>query len=322
MGTLSAKFHSLSGSPALLSDGVTLRRAGGQTRAVLARLAQQLETPAAVAYAGLRHWLTALSARHRGQDGPLVSVIMPVRDRPASMMEAIASVLRQSWRRFELLVIDDGSAQDVATLVRSRFCDDRIRLFRQGPIGVSAARNHGLSHAAGEIIAYLDSDNLWHPGYLTGMLRAFRARPALDSAYGILLTASHGDRRVLWDSYDRPRLEAGNFVDINVFMHRRRLFERCGGFDETLNRLVDWDLVLRYTVSQPPLRLAVLGATYRVVDSQRISDVVPFARSAARIQRKLALSRRKTPRASESIQTAVRPSRNEIRIPLQAGACR
>jgi hypothetical protein len=217
----------------------------------------------------------------------LVSIVMPVRDRPALVLDAIASVLAQSWRAFELIIVDDGSAQDVAALVAQRFTDPRICVIRQAPAGVSAARNTALRHAQGDLIAYLDSDNIWLPEFLASMARGFSHQPALDCAYGILLSMSHQrDNGLMWDHFDRAELERANFIDLNVFVHRRTLYERLGGFDESLHRLVDWDLILRYAADRPPGRIPAWGAIYRVVDDARISDVVPLAPSLARIRSK------------------------------------
>ena len=226
------------------------------------------------------------------QNGPLVSVIMPVRDRPAALLQAIGSVLRQTWRRLELIVVDDGSADDVGALVRKRFNDPRIRVVRQPPLGVSAARNHGLRLACGELVAYLDSDNLWLPFFLGAIVRAFRRRPDLECAYGVLISAAHHKvGGVVWCPFDRRSLEVRNSIDLNVFVHRRLVYERLGGFDEGLRRLVDWDLILRYTTERPPARVLALGAVYRVLDAARISDAVALAESMACIRAKLARSR-------------------------------
>jgi hypothetical protein len=231
-------------------------------------------------------WLRA--DPENGSD-PLVSVVLPVRDRSEVLVEAVASVLAQSWRRLELIVVDDGSAFDVAAVLASRFDDARLRVVRQPASGVSAARNLGLRLACGELVAYLDSDNLWFPAFLSRMIRQFRRQPELECAYGILVSAAH--RRgtgFVWDAFSRKRLESSNFIDLNVFVHRRSTYEHLGGFDEELGRLTDWDLVLRYTVDGAPARVPVLGAVYRVLDARRITDAVPLANSMGRIRAKLA----------------------------------
>lgn len=216
------------------------------------------------------------------------SVILPVRDRPELLLEAIRSVLAQRWQEFELIIIDDGSAVPVAPLVRRHFDDPRIILLRQCCRGVSAARNRGLRAASGDLVAYLDSDNLWLPGFLQGMARGFARRPQMQTAYGVLISAEHEpESELYWEMFDRQRLEAANFIDLNVFVHRRGLVDRLGGFDESMDRLVDWDLILRYTAEAPAIRLPAWGAVYRVLDDRRISDTAPLAPNLAHVRTKL-----------------------------------
>ena len=93
---------------------------------------------------------------------PLVSVVMPTYNRSAIIVDAIASVLQQSYENFELLVCDDGSTDDTEAKIQS-LDDDRVRYLHQENAGAAAARNLGLSKARGDIICYLDTDNYWHP---------------------------------------------------------------------------------------------------------------------------------------------------------------
>lgn len=93
------------------------------------------------------------------------SVIIPTFNRAVYLQETIASVLRQTWQDFELVLVDDGSTDNTADIVRS-FDDRRIRYIYRSNGGISAARNTGLDAARGEYIAFLDSDDLWEPSKL------------------------------------------------------------------------------------------------------------------------------------------------------------
>ncbi|HYP63585.1 MAG TPA: glycosyltransferase [Acidocella sp.] len=197
----------------------------------------------------------------------LVSIILPVRNRAGRIGKAASSVLAQSYRNWELLILDDGSADSTHEALRPYLRHPRILYFRLPPRGAAAARNSGLSLARGGLIAYLDSDNEWEPDFLQGMVPAFDD-PAVQSAYGILLTAA-GET---FEPFDRERLLVGNHIDLNIFLHRRDLFTRHGGFDESLARLLDWDLVLRYTQDSPALPVPVRGAYYRTDTANRISE--------------------------------------------------
>jgi glycosyltransferase involved in cell wall biosynthesis len=92
--------------------------------------------------------------------------------------------------------------------------------------------------------------------------------------------------QLLFEPFERARLERGNYIDLNVVVHRRSLYEAHGGFDEGLERLVDWELLLRYTAQVPARALPVLAARYRVRDAQRISDIVPAGPSWLAIRKR------------------------------------
>ncbi len=218
---------------------------------------------------------------------PLFSIILPVFNRRRLLADAVASVCAQDFASWELIVVDDGSREDVASVVEG-FHDDRIRFLRRPRLGAAGARNAGLREARGELIAYLDSDNLWYPWFLSGMAAAMNVEPRADLAYGVLVTEAHGlgDRRLLFEPFDRDTLLNGNFIDLNVVAHRAELVAKLGGFDEALDRLIDWDLVLRYSEGRSVRAVPVLGARYRVLDEQRITDVAPVASNEVAIRSK------------------------------------
>jgi len=99
-------------------------------------------------------------------DGPLVSIVMPLYNAEKTVADAIRSVLNQSYRNFELIVVDDGSTDESASIVAEIMKSpegDSINLMHQQHAGVAAAQNKGLNAARGEYIALLDADDLWHP---------------------------------------------------------------------------------------------------------------------------------------------------------------
>ena len=194
----------------------------------------------------------------------LVSVIIPTWNRERVLGRAIESVLAQTHTNWESLVVDDGSTDGTRTLVARCLGDPRIRYLHQPHRNACAARNLALGQARGEIVAYLDSDNWWYPGNLTGVARAFAADRALQCVYTAQLveTSEPGSCFVRCEEFDAARLRAGNYIDVSAFSHRRRLYQHYGGFDESLERLGDWDLILRYTEREKTLRLPVLGSRY------------------------------------------------------------
>jgi len=198
---------------------------------------------------------------------PLVSIILPTKDRAALLPEAIRSVLEQTWHTWELLVVDDSSVDGSVEIVRRDFPDPRIRLLQSTGQGVCDARNTGLSQARGEFIAYLDSDNTWTPEYLELML-AELGRSRANSAYAVLkmidTRGAAGPPHVTYrqDPFNRDSLRVQNFIDLNVFMHRRELYAELGGFDPALKRMGDWDFILRYTARHPVSFAGFIGCNY------------------------------------------------------------
>lgn len=209
-------------------------------------------------------------------DAPLVSIIMPTLNRAHIIGEAIASVIAQRYANWELIIVDDGSRDSTAETIHGFLSDSRIRYVRQTTKGHAAARNHALRLSKGELIAYLDSDNTWYPEFLAVAVKAFTDNRQIKCAYGALVTDIHTGRSIQFEEYRKADIAKDGFIDLNVFVHRRCLFEELGGFDEKMTRLVDWDLVLRYTQSAEPVRLPVFAARYHVKDLQRVSSVEPF----------------------------------------------
>ena len=194
----------------------------------------------------ITRYLTNLSKT--ADDTPLVSVIMPVYNRVDCVKSAIDSVLEQTYRNIELIIIDDGSDDGSKELLEN-INDQRIKLLSNNSCkGVSNARNKGLSVAIGKYIAYLDSDNIWDSRYLAAMVGAFLELPDAEALYcGQLLFKANKKYpyAVRFGSFNRSLLTNRNYIDLNALCHTNELYKRIGGFDETLIRLVDYDLIMR-----------------------------------------------------------------------------
>lgn len=205
---------------------------------------------------------------------PLVSVILPVWNREHLVIQAINSVRQQIYTNWELIIVDDGSTDRSAEAIAGFLEDKRIKYLRMPHQGVSAARNVGLANSRGNLIAYLDSDDLWYPAFLARMVEVFDAAPDRDWAYAakLLSDASDGTRRILHQAADHTSLLNGNVIPMTAVMHRRSLYEQVGGFDEELVRYVDWDMVLRFMACSEPLIVPVMSGQYRMGSWPRISN--------------------------------------------------
>ena len=211
---------------------------------------------------GVRRFRSALIARPQDT---LVSIVMPTYNRAAGIGESIESVLAQSYKNWELLIVDDGSDDDTQTVVEQfQKRASAIRLIKNAHEGVSAARDTGLREAKGDVIAYLDSDNQWWPDYLLFMVAAL-AETNRNCAYCALRRIDRDDHgRVTYRNthFRYEDLLKNNYIDINIFVHRRELFEALGGFDRQLRRWVDWDLILRYVRVHEPVEVPVALCDY------------------------------------------------------------
>lgn len=209
-----------------------------------------------------RH-LTSLSLNRENKS--LVSVIMPVYNRIDTVKYAIDSVLHQSYTNLELIIIDDGSDDGTKELL-DKIKDERVRiLYNQTCKGVSYARNQGLRTANGKYIAYLDSDNIWDSRYLAAMIGAFIQLPNAEVVYsGQLLFKGNGKKpfAVRFGSFNKSLLTNRNYIDINALCHTHELYKRIGCFDETLIRLVDYDLIIRMAETSQMYSIPVLLSHY------------------------------------------------------------
>jgi hypothetical protein len=206
-----------------------------------------------------------------------VSVVMPVWNRAGSVAAAIRSVLAQSHRDLELIVVDDGSTDDTVAIVEAFLANPRVTLLRAAHGGVSAARNLGLEAADGAVVAYLDSDNRWVPWFLEVMVRLLE-RQGADAAYaGLALRDARGHLAGYRGAdFDWEACLASNYIDLNVFCHRRETGER---FDPALRRMVDWDFILRTTRGRAVAYAPFVGCDYSDArsDDSRITMREPAA---------------------------------------------
>jgi glycosyltransferase involved in cell wall biosynthesis len=186
---------------------------------------------------------------------------MATYNRAHTILDAVSSVIDQIYPHWELIIVDDGSSDGTENLIREiQYEEPRIHYIKSEHVGVSHARNIGLEAAKGDIIAYLDSDNEWSKDCLLYFVHYILARDCQCVYAGQDLQEGGKCVGVRFKAFDIERIVVHNFIDLNVFAHTRNLYESLGGFDETLRRTVDWDLILRYVKHHPPIPIpAVLG---------------------------------------------------------------
>jgi glycosyltransferase involved in cell wall biosynthesis len=231
-------------------------------------------------------------------DRMTVSVVIPTFNRARTIVAAVRSVLRQRYGEVEVVVVDDGSTDDTAARLAA-VDDPRLRVVLGRHVGVSAARNLGVSRSAGELVAFLDSDDLWHPDKLAHEVAFLARHPEVDAVFTDL-EKRHGER--VFPSFMREtsvfsrRLRGASYPDglvleprevrlclleevpikPSALTLRRRAFERVGGFDETWSSSEDWEFLLRLSrhhrfayIDRPLAVLCISPDSLHILDQTR-----------------------------------------------------
>ena len=223
---------------------------------------------------------------------PLVSVVLPTRDRRDLLARAIESVQKQSYGNWELLIVDDGSVDGTAEFLAG-IAGERLRRFRHHGAGACAARNVALAQARGDLIAYLDDDNMMHPAWLKAVVWGFEQRPEANVLYGGYVVddwwrisrKKSGDLpRLVFLPYDHHQVAHRSVADMGCIAHRAGLPE--ARFDESLREMGDWDLLLRLTRTAPPLALPAIACFYTTDAPNRLSHGPTFAADKATVRAK------------------------------------
>jgi len=229
-------------------------------------------------------------------DKPLVSVIIPAYNRAHTVAETVDSVRQQTYPNIEVIVIDDGSMDNTQEVLRKY--GTRIRNIRQENAGQIAARNRGIQEAQGEIITFLDSDDLWLPTCVERHVRVLQKAPTevpcslvngwLHFASGRKMTSFQNSHLV--SPYEEglclnmPDILATRFVMFCQFIAiRRESLHKVGGFDQDLEYMEDYALPLRLSLLGPWAFICEPLAIWR----QGAADTISVSQRAIKQQREL-----------------------------------
>ena len=203
---------------------------------------------------------------------PEVSVIIPTYNSARYLVEAVDSVLAQSYKEFEILVIDDGSTDETPAVMKKY--GPPVRYIRQKNGGVSAARNKGIEESTGLYVAFLDADDTWLPNKLERQISELRAHQNYRFCYSDFIPVTSDLEPLEVDRLDpqgtalEDLLLRGNVVgSICTVLCDRALFDVVGGFDLSLSQCADWDMWVRLARVTDFLYLDDRLVTYRKHDT-------------------------------------------------------
>ena len=187
---------------------------------------------------------------------PTFSIIMPAWNAAGTIVRAIRSVQAQTFKNWELIIIDDGSTDPTASICESlMFRDARISLIYQENAGPSSARNNGLAAARGRYITFLDADDTWAPERLSGMKEAFSASPETGVFFSRTRfidfhTEKSGILTPHWPAVGLEHLLAENpACSTSNLVCRSAVFKEVGGFAEGLDFAEDQEWLVRVALT-------------------------------------------------------------------------
>ena len=203
------------------------------------------------------------------ENKPLVSIIMPAYNAEKTIVESIESVLRQTYKNWELIVVNDGSMDSTSAVVWA-INDERVRLIEQENGGVANARNNGINNATGEYIAFLDSDDLWVEDKLErqlGVLVCGKHKMCFAKTWCFRENSNQTSDcfvNISLDFDDRDKILVYDFIPILTVLLAKDVLDEVGHFDETLRGVEDWDMWIRVLQKYDAIYLDEFLAKYRI----------------------------------------------------------
>jgi len=221
-----------------------------------------------------------VAGRNHAGEPALVSVVIPTHNRPELLRRALGSVIGQTYKRLEIIVIDDASNVDVAPVIES-FHDDRIRFIRQDERqGAAAARNRGIEVSKGAYVAFQDDDDEWFSEKIAAQMEDLAKKDwRFKVSYCLGETQNHaeGTTKITskngWDGDHLEQLIAGEIRPCGIcFLIARECFQKVGGFRLDLRRMQDRELWIRLAEHYQFAFLDRVLARIHVKHGPRISD--------------------------------------------------
>jgi glycosyltransferase involved in cell wall biosynthesis len=254
----------------------------------------------------------------------LVSVVIPCYNQGRYLCEAIRGVLCQTYRDFEIIVVDDGSTDNT----REVAAQNPVRYVVQRNQGLSAARNRGILEANGEYFVFLDADDRLLPDGIRAGVHALDERPECAFAYGDYREID-ADGNVLFESSrslrpatDYQTLLKSNCIEMHAtVIYRRNAFEEAGTFDPCLKACEDYDMYLRIARRMPICHFDALVAEYRIHQGNMSRDSGLMLRTVLQVLHSQKEYVRKDQRFSKAYREGLRDFAGMFAIQLARQSC-
>jgi glycosyltransferase involved in cell wall biosynthesis len=242
----------------------------------------------------------------------LISVIIPCYNQAHFLGEAIESVLAQTYRHHEVIVVDDGST-DTTSEVAAHY--PGVRCVRQHNAGLSAARNAGATASRGEFLVFLDADDRLLEDALQSGLNCFQGHPECHINADGSARLQFPQRPLELDPYQT--LLQRNYIGMHAtVMYRRQIVEAVGGFTTSLRCCEDYDLYLRIVRTHSVRRHDRIVAEYRSHESSMSMDAAQMLRGVMRALGAQWRFIRGDPDQIRAYRAGIRGNRKSVRVPL------
>lgn len=195
----------------------------------------------------------------------MLSVIIPLYNNAHTIVNTLNSVINQTYKDFEIIVVNDGSIDNGVEVINKHFSDTRIKIINQKNAGVSAARNRGVTESLYPYIAFLDADDEWMPTYLETLINAIRTYKNADmvgcaSYYKNIKTGILSSNSLI-DKFYKKNVPINYFMNPDRMTHigatifRKESFIQSGGFDKSIS--INEDVLLQGSIAMNGLYIYV-----------------------------------------------------------------
>jgi glycosyltransferase involved in cell wall biosynthesis len=218
-----------------------------------------------------------------------ISVIIPAYNSASTILETICSVQQQTYSNFEIIVINDGSTDEILEILEAMH-EPRLKVFSCENRGVSAARNFGIAQSIGKFLSFIDADDVWSPDKLELQLSVLQRHPDAAVVYSWTRFLNECNQTFQDDmlidftgNVLKPLLLRNFIASGSNILVKREAVERIGGFDPEMSPAEDWDFYLRLAAIYSFVMVPKIQIFYRQTKGSASSKVAATRRASLRV---------------------------------------